>query len=762
MRTLQRTLLTFLLALVVVVPQNIFSCGPFFEFATFSFDPHPDYPIKDYVASKLGVVKPTYYRLFLVAAYRNLSGHPFTPKETASIDRLLTDEAQYADQYGLYGMADNSNQPTPPPPPSKVWVEERSKAMGEQLPADANVEPNKPFGDYQTFLNCNDDAFRTAVQTLHDRQQKWGANSADVKAWVAGQDAVFANCSGKVFNQPPAVATNNALLKQDRDYQIASALFYSGNPDQLVQAQQRFDAIGQDKTSPWRQWGLYLGARSLIRAATLKGTEQQRYDQKLMSDAEQKLKAILADKSLASVHPATSKMLGFVEARVNANAYTRELAQRLSNGTSTDLTQDFIDYRYMMDFGSGDATNDVRKDDLTDWIRTFQAGDKEKDHAIAKWKETRSMPWLVAAITSVGANDAATKDLLTAAEKVDAHDPRLLTVLYQRIVLLRAMKNDKDARTLIDANLAYLGKDAPISSRNLFWGNRMAMATSYDDFLQFAPREDAEGHHTQANIKQGTQAPPNTPNDVYFDTDSASVLNRAVPLTLLDSATTKSQLTKPLQAQVAQATWVRALVLDDSKIANSLAAQVKQNTPVLATYADEYAKDTTDEQRHHTMLWAVLHNPGMRPYLVPNMQRDAEVDKIDNYRDNWWCEDVGVKSTTTNWKDVTGDNPEAPAKPPAAPIAAFLNTGEQKQAATEWDTLSKLNAAPSYLGREVLTWAKTTPDDPRIPEALHLVVRATRYGCGDDKNSSYSKQAFQLLHSKYPKSEWTKKTPYSY
>jgi len=762
MKTLQRWTLVFVLAIVVVVPQNIFSCGPFFESATFSFDPHPDYPIKDYIAGKLGVVKPSFYRLFLVVAYRNLSGHPFTPKETVSIDHLLTEEAQYADEFGMYGMADNSNEPAPPPPPSRVWLEERAKVLGEQPGPDTNIDPNKPYGEYQNFLNCNDDAFKTAVQTLHDRQQKWGATSADVKAWLAGQDAVFANCSGKVFNQPSAVATKNTLLQQDRDYQIASAFFYSGNPDQLVQAQQKFDAIGQDKTSPWRSWGPYLAARSLIRAATLKGNEQQRYDQKLMADAEAKLKSILADKSLASVHPATSKMLGFVEARVNPASYTQELAHRLTNGTSTDLAQDFIDYRYMLDNGPGDANGDLRKDELTDWIRTFQAGDKEKDHAIAKWKDTKSLPWLVAAISAVGANDAAARDLLAAAAKADAHDPRLLTVLYRRVVLLRALKSDAEARSLIDANIAYLGKEAPISSHNLFWGHRMALATSYDDFLRFAPREDAEGHHAQANVKPGSQAPPNTPNDVYFDADSTSVLNRAIPLALLDSATTKSQLAKPLQAQVAQATWVRALLLDNSRIANSLSTQVKQSTPVLASYADDYAKDTIGEQRHRTTLWALLHNPGMRPYIVPNMQREGEMDKIDNFRDNWWCEDVGVKATTTNWKDVTGDNPEAPAKTPPAPAAPFLRADEQKQGATEWSTLSKIGAAPSYLGREVLAWAKAAPDDPRIPEALHLVVRATRYGCGDDKTSSYSKQAFQLLHSKYPKSEWTKKTPYFY
>jgi hypothetical protein len=53
-------------------------------------------------------------------------------------------------------------------------------------------------------------------------------------------------------------------------------------------------------------------------------------------------------------------------------------------------------------------------------------------------------------------------------------------------------------------------------------------------------------------------------------------------------------------------------------------------------------------------------------------------------------------------------------------------------------------------------------DDPRAPEALHLAVRATRYGCKDEKTGSFSKQAYDALHKKYPKSTWAQKTKYWY
>jgi hypothetical protein len=60
----------------------------------------------------------------------------------------------------------------------------------------------------------------------------------------------------------------------------------------------------------------------------------------------------------------------------------------------------------------------------------------------------------------------------------------------------------------------------------------------------------------------------------------------------------------------------------------------------------------------------------------------------------------------------------------------------------------------------VLDWAKAHDDDPRVPEALHLVVRLTQYG--DAGNSGVSRRAYNLLRTSYPNNSWTKKTPFWY
>ena len=96
------------------------------------------------------------------------------------------------------------------------------------------------------------------------------------------------------------------------------------------------------------------------------------------------------------------------------------------------------------------------------------------------------------------------------------------------------------------------------------------------------------------------------------------------------------------------------------------------------------------------------------------------------------------------------------------PEARFLSDAERSAANGEAEAFAKLPPGPYFLAEKALQWAGSHPDDPRVPEALHRVVEAVRYGCGSDptRDSSYSKRAFTLLHKRYPNSEWTKKTKY--
>ena len=96
------------------------------------------------------------------------------------------------------------------------------------------------------------------------------------------------------------------------------------------------------------------------------------------------------------------------------------------------------------------------------------------------------------------------------------------------------------------------------------------------------------------------------------------------------------------------------------------------------------------------------------------------------------------------------------------PSDAVISKAERDSAGEEIEELQKTDSAQALLSRIILGWAKSHPQDPLVPEALHRLVVVVRYGCArlDPENGTISKAAFNILHTRYPKSEWTAKTPY--
>jgi hypothetical protein len=117
----------------------------------------------------------------------------------------------------------------------------------------------------------------------------------------------------------------------------------------------------------------------------------------------------------------------------------------------------------------------------------------------------------------------------------------------------------------------------------------------------------------------------------------------------------------------------------------------------------------------------------------PGFSRDEPLGRIDNLRDNWWC-------TTSPNHPYSGED-----KPASAPPALFISKSDRERAAAERTSIDKLGPAPNYFGSVVLAWARTHREDPTVPEALHRVVRATRYGCTDSGTTAISRAAFSTV-----------------
>ncbi len=230
-----------------------------------------------------------------------------------------------------------------------------------------------------------------------------------------------------------------------------------------------------------------------------------------------------------------------------------------------------------------------------------------------------------------------------------------------------------------------------------------------------------------------------------FNEDAVVVLNQQTPIDLLIEAVDSTTLPANLRQNIAVATWTRAILLQDS------ASAVK-----LSPSLPKAIRDTAGSSIGFPANLAILRNPGIRPYLESGVPRVDSFSYFDQLRNNWWCKPWGDPQDSTN------------TKPQPLPVPAFLPADAWFRAHTEYGQLQQLPDSVIVIGQRVLDYAKDHPDDPQVPEALALTVRAGHYACqpysGSDKSeyTPISKAAFDLLHRRYPKSPWAVKTRYYY
>jgi hypothetical protein len=242
---------------------------------------------------------------------------------------------------------------------------------------------------------------------------------------------------------------------------------------------------------------------------------------------------------------------------------------------------------------------------------------------------------------------------------------------------------------------------------------------------------------------------------------------------MLVEATKSSSLTKPLRRDLLIAAWTRAILLDQDAIARELVPAAQELIPEAAAEFKEYARTTDVPELHFTAVLAILRNPGFRPFVTAGYPRgnlytvgEPGFNKIDNLHDNWWCAVTPSPENESYGRDyyhmfISLSSPLQEIYPETKfPSPFFLTDDDRAAADKEHSELEALAAGPNWLGERALDWANGHPDDPRVPEALHLVVRAWRYGCTEPSGTNYSKAAYDLLHKRYASSEWTKRTPY--
>ena len=423
----------------------------------------------------------------------------------------------------------------------------------------------------------------------------------------------------------------------------------------------------------------------------------------------------------------------------------------------------------------------IRADDLSDWIMTFQSNDPRAfAHAATMWRQSHSTAWLVAALTKSTKASRGLVRLMRDAERVEDYSPAFPTIAYQLVRLRFELNKHAEAQKLLDKIIATQFDSLPISSQNLFLEARLEVAGNVDEFLRFALRKPVAfteygtiGHISDLlKIQKGlwnaeyykeTKEEYERATDESFkelllwddrktfDVESADQFNWNFSLRALLQTSRNETLPEYLRKTLALTVWTRAVLLKNESVALDVSQDVNRLAPEMAALLSNYMNATTRAQRENEALYILLKFPSLSPYVPSGISEVSTSEESEYYFEtSWWCETDDIEYHL--------DGTESPK---VVPAPRFLGAQSLAVAKKERNALLALGNAKSFLGKRVLEWAKRSPGDSRIPEALYIAVQANqsyKYGCGAWEQDEETRVGLeQLLRQKYPRSSWAVK-----
>ncbi|WP_137939814.1 hypothetical protein [Chitinivorax sp. B] len=702
----------------------------------------------------LGGIYPEYRIAFLVHAYLALNQLPLPAQLADDMDFACCD--QYRDYTSEAGGA------------AQEWTDAAQDLLGDSNVPDAA----KWFeGQYMESLNCYADAFRNATNTLEARQKAYPQDSKWLKEWATGQNIVFENCDKQHIAPPDVPANAPAWLRADRAYQQAAATFYQG---EYNMAAQRFAAIAKDTRSPWSGIAPYLQARALVRmlaAGTDLGSGKQANSpeqQKLAQTVEQLLTSILKDAKRENLHSRARRLLRHTQVlTLPADTLLDGLGTSLRDpikASRSDLAADFRSDLATLSTAYYRVPNHTRKpakDDLIQWLdcmkSRYNATDPSPFAALARnnWQQTRKTHWLLAAMWLNDPTKAEFTPLMEAAQILH-RDPSNQAYLPISLQLARALYLKQDWPVLRTVALALQQhpavKESP-SEQNIVKSLLLPTAISQEEFKKWAARQVVERVDPESGKQQAAQGTA----EQQWDTDAVKLFNQLPLVTMVRLAENQvivNEKTNLGSKGIWELIWSRAALLEDWPVARHAASmQLKQlaaaNQPapsLLKQFAE--ATDPIQLKKLHLYRFAAKDEV-VTPPLMPQDSIIAPAPLLQVQ-----LTDIYYDYNSYKWCTLTESSQTA------RHIPQWLTDTEKQAAAAEQAKLAAIPPDSVYYGQATMAFAKTTPDDPEIPHMLSIAVKMSRYACRKPEVGTTSKQAFQLLKSKYGKSEWATQTKY--
>jgi hypothetical protein len=695
---------------------------------------------------RLGILRPTFDDNRLLAAYRQLMGGAFTDAQARAL------------------LAPCCDRPSPPNDNQPTWEETRKRVLSTAPPPTPTRSRERAPDLAALDASCFPNAYRNAAATLAARIKEHGSGDTWVREWTYGEDVVLANCTND-RDPPPEVPSGPDWLKADRAYQIATAYFYRCD---YTRAAALYAAIGRDAASPWQKLARYLSVRSAVHAANAEKTEAT------IAAAKSAIDALASDAELADYRDEAPRLASMLAYGTRPRERAQEIAQSLvAADLPPTLAVDLHDFRDLERSGK-------RYTDAGAWLYDVDTLNNEKKHdevkadVLRRWHETRALPWLVAALMSLEPNDADTAEAMAAAQAIDAASPAYYTLTWNRLRLLIGQGKKDQARTELDRIIGM--EDLPEGVANLMCYQRLKLARDTTEFARFAlrraefvmylydPRTDLAATplplppaklDSYAASVLGWRTELTAKETLYIDTDAAYAMASFMPLPMMAQIVLAPGLPPHVRRDLALSVWTRGVLLDNAVIAKSMADVVAPFFPQFAEGWKSYRNAVDAGTRKVEAALLMLKLPAARPYPDSGLGYSFKRDAIGLYGSRWW----NANEAPPGEADASGAPQLCDDCGLPFPLVApqFIAHAELAAAKADTGRLMKLPGAPAWLGAIVVPWAKAHLSDPRVPEALHNVVRATQYG---DMDSDTSKAAYNLLHGRFPRNPWTAKTPY--
>jgi hypothetical protein len=258
-------------------------------------------------------------------------------------------------------------------------------------------------------------------------------------------------------------------------------------------------------------------------------------------------------------------------------------------------------------------------------------------------------------------------------------------------------------------------------------------------------------------------------------------LNR-LPTAELWRLAARAELNRGQRALLVRAAWSRDYALgrvisrEHDKLLRMLAPEITD------TWQTPAGRDVKPDDI--SVVRDVLKSPGLNAVIedfsrMPD-DRDSQATStltgLDHYNhndNNWWCafdiprhEAALDEALAQNFR-LYDDKPELTRKHVRAMLSQALIDSYlfRRVNRAELAKLSKVECAPQVLSERVVAWVRNSgshADQASLQaEALADAILSTRWGCSrDGSHAAYSREAFHLLHSRFPESPEAKRTPY--